>query len=135
MRLSRTKAAAVIGSLAITGTFLLAGCGGSSSNADAPSAAASWNPLRPTGVADDLWAMLSEDPAAKDPTNLAANCPTLTPMSASDIDGSVGFGAGSTPGEWMAYDDYTFAYLTALCASLPSGAAAAPTEPSAEASA
>lgn len=127
----RPKAAAVIGSLAITATLLLAGCGGNSTAA-APSAAA-WNPPRPTGVADDLWAELSKDPTAKDPAVLAEACTTLAPMSASDIDAFVAGVVGSTPEEWKAYGDYVFAYLTPLCASLPAGAAA--TEPSAEASA
>jgi len=42
---------------------------------------------------------------------------------------------GSTTEEWKAWSDYRVAFLTPLCANLPSDAAAAPTEPSAEASA
>ena len=130
---SRPKAAAVIGSLAITATLLLAGCGGSST-AEAPSAAA-WDPPRPTGIADDLWASMSEDPAATDPAVLAQACTDLAPMSASDIDGAISLSEGSTPEEWQAWGDYVLAYLTPLCASLPAGAAEESTEPSAEASA
>ena len=57
---------------------------------------------RPTGVADDRWAELSRDPTAKDSAALAEACTTLTPMSASDINGPVGFGAGTKAEEWKA---------------------------------
>ena len=131
---SRTKAAGVIGSLAITATLLLAGCGGSST-ADTPSAAASWNPPRPTGIPDANWADYGKDPATLTPEQLANACSENKPVTPELIDTVVGIYPGSTAEEWTAYADYTFAYLTPLCANLPSGAAAASTEPSAEASA
>jgi hypothetical protein len=132
---SRPKAAAVIGSLAITATLLLAGCGGSST-ADTPSAAATWNPPRPTGIPDANWADYGKDPATLTPEQLANACSeNKQPLTPELIDTVVGIHPGSTAEEWTAYADYVFAYLTPLCANLPSGAAAAPTEPSAEASA
>ncbi len=131
---SRTKAAGVIGSLAITATLLLAGCGGSST-ADTPSAAASWNPPRPTGISDAFWAdNYASDPALT-PERLANACRLNKPLTPEEIESVVGVYPGSTAEEWTAYADYAFAYLTPLCANLPSGAAAASTEPSAEASA
>jgi len=45
---------------------------------------------------------LSRDPKAKDSAALAEACTTLTPMSASDINGPVGFGAGTKGEQWKA---------------------------------
>jgi hypothetical protein len=45
---------------------------------------------------------LSRDPTAKDSAALAEGCTTLTLMSASDINGPVGFGAGTKADEWKA---------------------------------
>jgi len=91
---SRTKAAGVIGSLAITATLLLAGCGGSST-ADAPSAAASWNPPRPTGVPDEDWADYGQDPATYSPEYLARACSENPPFPLAQIDQFVNGYVGS----------------------------------------
>jgi hypothetical protein len=129
---SRTKAAAVIGSLAIVGTLLLAGCGGDSSTTSAPSSApsaASWNPPRPTGLGQEQWdTEFGADPAAMTPERLANACSTNEPIGSDVIDAITALYPGSTPEEWKALADYTVAYLTPLCANLPSGAAAASTE-------
>ncbi|MUH45738.1 MAG: hypothetical protein F2793_04415, partial [Actinobacteria bacterium] len=98
---SRPRTVAIIGSLAISGALLLAGCGGGSTAA-APSAAAAsaasssaaepavaastgpgvgteWNPPRPTGVPEELWSSMSADPAAMmaSPEDLAKGCKGL----------------------------------------------------------
>ena len=129
---TRTKAAAVIGSLAIAGTLLLAGCGGGST-ATTASADASWNPPRPAGFSDAEWADFGRDPATFTPELLARACSENKPPTPEQIDLAVGEYVGSTAEELSAFADYSVAFLTPLCANLPSGAAAASTEPGAEA--
>ena len=144
---SRPRTVAIIGSLAISGALLLAGCGGGSTAA-APSAAAAsaasssaaepavaastgpgvgteWNPPRPTGVPEELWSSMSADPAAMmaSPEDLAKGCKGLKPPTASDLGQFVEMAPGSNLQEWTDFYDYLIAYVTPLCASAPEPAA------------
>ena len=143
---SRTGVVAIIGSLAISSALLLGGCGGNST-AGATSAAASsaavaapasaaatsagpvtateWNPPRPSGVEDDLWASISADPAASidTPEKLAKNCQGLKPLTPNDIDMMVEVAPESNAQEWTAFADYAYAYTTQLCVNAPEPAA------------
>jgi len=152
---SRTGAVAIIGSLAISSALLLAGCGGNSTaeatsaaaSSAATSAAASsaavaaaasaaaasagpvaateWNPPRPTGVPDDLWASISADPAASidTPEKLAKSCQGLKPTTPNDIEMFVELAPGSNAQDWTAVFDYAYAYYTQLCVNAPEPAA------------
>ena len=139
---SRTGVVAIIGSLAISSALLLGGCGGNSS-AETTSAAASsvaepagaasggdvaateWNPPRPSGVEDDVWASMGADPAASldTPEKLAKSCQGLNPPSPSDIDAIVAMAPGSNAQEWTAFGDYMYSYATQFCANAPEPAA------------
>ena len=143
---SRTSAVAIFGSLAISGALLLAGCGGSStattpsagaasSAADpavaasaAPSVGTEWNPPRPSGLEDDLWASIATDPAASidTPEKLAKDCPSLKPATATEIDMFVEMAPKSNAQEWTTYFDYFYAYATQLCANAPESSAVEP---------
>ena len=135
---SRTGAVAIIGSLAISSALLLGGCGGNSTTAATSSAAAAaaassgamsagpvasteWNPPRPSGVEDDVWASMGADPAASldTPEELAKSCQGLKPPRPSDIDALVAIAPKSNAQEWTAYGDYMYAYATQFCANAP----------------
>ena len=144
---SRPRAVAIVGSLAISGALLLAGCGGGSTAAApssaAPSAAAStaadpavaastgpgvgteWNPPRPTGVPEDLWATMAADPATMmtTPEELAKGCKGLKPPSPTDLEMFVELTPGSNAQEWTDFYDYAIAYTTPLCENAPAPAA------------
>ena len=103
---------AALGSAAVCGLLLLAGCGGSSS------AEAGWNPPRPTGVPDEKWESI-DDPATVSTFDLAAGyCQVARPTSAG-IDAKVQEYPGSTADELNAYYDYVEAYVKPLCEALP----------------
>lgn len=84
---------AVLGSVAVCGVLVLAGCS-SGTTASTPTAAASaqasWNPPRPTGVPDEKWATVVEgDPAALPVEELAGGyCQAVKPESA-EVDAKV----------------------------------------------
>ena len=134
----RRNVFAVIGVLALTGTVVLAGCGGSTSattsaaTAPAESAAAAgsmpaesadgFDPPRPTGIPDEGWAELTAqlDPAntrarfeAKTPEEQAKQCQEPYPVSAEVLAAAAADGAeqvaGSTVEEWTALFDYKVA--------------------------
>ena len=142
---SRPRAVAIVGSLAISGALLLAGCGGGSTAA-APSAAAAsaasssvaepavaastgpgvgteWNLPRPTGVPEDIWAEASVDPATLIPEELAKLCKDLKPPSPNDLEMFVEIAPGSNVQEWTDFYDYAIAYTTPLCENAPAPAA------------
>ncbi|MFZ4386401.1 MAG: hypothetical protein ACOYOM_15835 [Chloroflexota bacterium] len=105
---------AILGSVAVCGVMLLAGCGGSSG----PSGDAGWNPPRPTGVTDEKWATIV-DPASLSVEELSGGyCPAVKPTSA-EVEAKVLEYPGSTVAELNAYYDYVTAYVAPLCADLP----------------
>ena len=119
---------AVLGSVAVCGVLLLAGCGGTSS------AEAGWNPPRPTGVPDEQWATVV-DPASLPVEVLAGGyCPAVKPGSnvidANVIDAKVKKYPGATIEEVGAFFDYVVAYVAPLCAALPQALVAASAMPS-----
>jgi len=111
---------AVVGSAAVCGVLLLAGCG-SGTVASAPTAAAKdaeWNPPRPTGVPDEEWATVV-DPASLPVEDLAGGfCQVVKPTPA-EVEANVTQYPGSTVEELNAYYDYVIAYVAPLCADLP----------------
>jgi hypothetical protein len=62
---------AVLGSVAVCGVLLLAGCGGSSS----VTAESGWNPPRPSSVPDETWEAI-EDPATLSNVDLFSDSPS-----------------------------------------------------------
>ena len=105
---------AVLGSVAVCGVLLLAGCGGSSS----ATAEAVWNPPRPSGVPDATWDGI-DDPATLSNFDLAAGyCQVDRPTSAG-LDAKVQEYPGSTVDELNAYYDYVEVYVKPFCEALP----------------
>ena len=84
---------AVLGSVAVCGVLLLAGCGGSTS----ATSNSGWNPPRPTGVPDDKWAtVVDADPASLPGEDLADGyCRAVKPEPA-DVDAKALEYPGST---------------------------------------
>ena len=107
---------AVLGSMAVCGLLLLAGCGGSS----AATADSGWNPPRPTGVPDDKWAtVVDADPAALPDQDLAGGyCQAVQPAP-DEIDAKAQEYPGATAGEVSAFYEYVLAYVAPLCDALP----------------
>ena len=107
---------AVLGSMAVCGLLLLAGCGGSS----AATADSGWNPPRPTGVPDDKWAtVVDADPAALPDRDLAGGyCQAVKPAP-DEIDAKAQEYPGATAGEVSAFYEYVLAYVAPLCDALP----------------
>ena len=105
---------AVLGSVAVCGVLLLAGCGGSSG----ATAEGGWNPPRPTGVPDEKWESI-DDPATLSNFDLAAGyCQVDRPTSVW-MDAKVQEYPGSTVDELNAYYDYVEVYVEPLCEALP----------------
>ena len=107
---------AVLGSVAVCGVLLLAGCGGSSS----ATADSGWNPPRPTGVPDDKWAtVVDADPAELPDRDLAGGyCQAVQPAP-DEIDAKAQEYPGATAGEVSAFYEYVLAYVAPLCDALP----------------
>ena len=107
---------AVLGSMAVCGLLLLAGCGGSS----AATADSGWNPPRPTGVPDDKWAtVVDADPAALPDQDLAGGyCQAVKPEPA-EVDAKALEYPGASAEEFNMYYNYVLAYGAPLCAVLP----------------
>jgi hypothetical protein len=107
---------AVLGSVAVCGVLLLAGCGGSSS----ATADSGWNPPRPSGVPDEKWATVVEgDPAALPVEELSGGyCQAVKPESA-EVDAKVQEYPGATVEEFNDFYDYLLTYVAPLCADLP----------------
>ena len=107
---------AVLGSVAVCGVLLLAGCGGSSS----ATADSGWNPPRPTGVPDDKWAtVVDADPASLPDQDLAGGyCQAVQPAP-DEIDAKAQEYPGATAGEVSAFYEYVLAYVAPLCDALP----------------
>ena len=107
---------AVLGSAAVCGVLLLAGCGGSGS----ATADAGWNPPRPTGVPDEKWAtVVDADPASLPGEDLAGGyCQAVKPEPA-EVDAKALEYPGATAQEFNAFYDYVIAYVAPLCADLP----------------
>ena len=104
---------AVLGSVAVCGVLLLAGCGGSTS----ATADAGWNPPRPTGVPDEKWASVV-DPASLPVEDLADGyCQAVKPEPA-EVDAKALEYPGSTAEEFDAFYDYVMAYVAPMCADL-----------------
>ena len=106
---------AVLGSAAVCGVLLLAGCGGSSS----ATADSGWNPPRPTGVPDETWAsVVDADPASLPVEELAEGyCQAVKPEPA-EVDAKALEYPGATAQEFSAYYDYVISYVAPLCADL-----------------
>ena len=110
---------AVVGSLAVCGALLLAGCSGSSGS----SADAGWNPPRPSGVPDEKWASVV-DPASLPVEELAGGyCQVVKPAPA-EVDAKALEYPGATAEEFNAYYDYVIAYVAPLCVDLPTATGA-----------
>ncbi len=110
---------AVLGSVAVCGVLLLAGCGGSTS----ATADAGWNPPRPSGVPDDKWASVV-DPASLPVEELAAGyCQVVKPAPA-EVDAKALEYPGATAEEFNAYYDYVIEYVAPLCVDLPTATGA-----------
>ena len=107
---------AVVGSLAVCGALVLAGCSGSSGS----SADAGWNPPRPTGVPDEKWAtVVDADPAALPDQDLAGGyCQAVKPEPA-EVDAKALEYPGASAEEFNMFYDYVLAYVAPLCAALP----------------
>ena len=105
---------AVLGSVAICGVLLLAGCGGSG-NATAD---AGWNPPRPTGVPDEKWASVV-DPASLSDEDLAGGYCQMVKPAPVEVDAKALEYPGATAQEFNAYYDYVIAYVAPLCDALP----------------
>ena len=106
----------VLGSAAMFGVLLLAGCGGSSS----ATADSGWNPPRPTGVPDEKWAtVVDADPASLPGEDLSGGyCQAVKPEPA-EVDAKALEYPGATAQEFDAFYDYVLAYVTPLCDALP----------------
>ena len=147
-----SKAVAVVGSLALTGTTMLAGCGGGSTAATSPQAGTMasdsvvmFDPPRPGGIADKDWADMVRDSdpstyrerfAARTPEVNTERCRIPYRLLADDelaaeATVSVGIAPGSTVEEWTALIEYVMAAQEAygfgamrseLCSTLPSPA-------------
>ena len=106
----------VLGSAAMFGVLLLAGCGGSSS----ATADSGWNPPRPTGVPDEKCAtVVDADPASLPGEDLSGGyCQAVKPEPA-EVDAKALEYPGSTAEEFDAFYDYVMAYVTPLCDALP----------------
>ena len=105
---------AVLGSVAVCGVLLLAGCGGSSS----ATADSGWNPPRPSGVPDEKWDGI-DDPATLSNFDLAAGYCQVGRLTATQMDAKVQEYPGSTVDELNAYYDYVEVYVEPLCEALP----------------
>ena len=106
---------AALGSVAVCGVLLLAGCGGSSGAV----ADGGWNPPRPTGVSDEKWAtVVDADPASLPQEDLAGECDAVKPPP-EEVNAKVQEYPGATVEEFNAYYDYVIAYVAPLCADLP----------------
>ncbi len=105
---------AVLGSVAVCGVLLLAGCGDSSS----ASADSGWNPPRPTGVPDEKWAGI-DDPATLSNFDLAAGYCQVDRSTSAGLDAKEQEYPGSTALELRAYYEYVEAYVKPLCEALP----------------
>ncbi len=105
---------AVLGSVAVCGVLLLAGCGGSSS----ATAEAVWNPPRPTGVPDEKWASVV-DPASLPDEDLAGGYCQMVKPAPAEVDAKALEYPGATAQEFNAYYDYVIAYVAPLCDALP----------------
>ena len=105
---------AVLGSVAVCGVLLLAGCGGSSS----ATAEAVWNPPRPTGVPDEKWASVV-DPASLPVEDLAGGYCQMVKPAPVEVDAKALEYPGATAQEFNAYYDYVIAYVAPLCVDLP----------------
>ena len=105
---------AVLGSVAVCGVLLLAGCGGSSS----ATAEAVWNPPRPTGVPDEKWASVV-DPASLPDEDLAGGYCQMVKPAPAEVDAKALEYPGATAQEFNAYYDYVIAYVAPLCVDLP----------------
>jgi hypothetical protein len=109
-----TSVKAVLGSVAVCGVLLLAGCGGSSS----VTAESGWNPPRPSGVPDETWEAVV-DPASLPQEELAGGyCLAVKPEPA-EVDAKVQEYPGATVAEFNDFYDYLLTYVTPLCADLP----------------
>ncbi len=107
---------AALGSVAVCGVLLLAGCGGSGS----ATTDSGWNPPRPSGVPDEKWATVV-DPASLPVEELAGECQAVKPEPA-EVDAKVLEYPGSTAQEFNDYYDYVIAYVAPLCEALPPSA-------------
>ena len=105
---------AVLGSVAVCGVLLLAGCGGSSS----ATAEAVWNPPRPTGVPDEKWASVV-DPASLPDEDLAGGYCQMVKPAPVEVDAKALEYPGATAQEFNTYYDYVIAYVAPLCVDLP----------------
>ena len=107
---------AVVGSAALCGLLLLAGCGGSSS----ATADSGWNPPRPSGVPDEKWATVVDgDPASLSGEDLAGGyCQAVKPEPA-EVDAKALEYPGASAEEFNMFYDYVLAYVAPLCAALP----------------
>ena len=105
---------AVLGSAAVCGVLLLAGCGGSGS----ATADAGWNPPRPTGVPDEKWASVV-DPASLSDEDLAGGYCQMVKPAPVEVDAKALEYPGATAQEFNAYYDYVIAYVAPLCVDLP----------------
>lgn len=104
----------VLGSVAVCGVLLLAGCGGSSS----ATSDSGWNPPRPTGVPDEKWTTVV-DPASLPQEELAGGyCQAVKPEPA-EVDAKALEYPGATVEEFNAYYDYVISYVAPLCVDLP----------------
>ena len=106
---------AALGSVAVCGVLLLAGCGGSSST----TADSGWNPPRPTGVPDEKWAtVVDADPASLPGEDRSGGyCQAVKPEPA-EVDAKALEYPGSTAEEFDAFYEYVIAYVAPLCADL-----------------
>ena len=114
---------AVLGSVALCGVLVLAGCGSGTASSEqtmATSAEAVWNPPRPTGVADEKWAtVIDGDPASLPVEELAAGyCQAVKPEPA-EVDAKALEYPGASAEEFNMFYDYVLAYVAPLCAALP----------------
>ena len=114
---------AVLGSVALCGVLVLAGCGSGTASSEqtmATSAEAGWNPPRPTGVADEKWATVVDgDPSLLPVEDLADGyCRAVKPEPA-DVDAKALEYPGASAEEFNAYYDYVISYVAPLCADLP----------------
>ena len=106
---------AVLGSVAVCGVLLLAGCGGSSS----VTAESGWNPPRPSGVPDETWAAAIEDPATLSNFDLGVGYCQVERPAPARLDTKVQKYPGSTVDELNAYYNYVEVYVKPLCEALP----------------
>ena len=147
-----SKAVSFVGSVALAGTIMLAGCGGGSTSATSPAAATSsvsaarFDPPRPSGVRDEDWANIVRE---SDPSTYRERFASRTSevnvercripyasLTADDLaaeaTNSVALAPGSTVEEWTAVLEYVIAAQEAygfgtvrseLCSAVPSPAA------------